>query len=96
MMERRFWLGVGIAAGNSAAGVAALGWLSSDARALDSFGQQHGLNTPERVFTAVTQGWHQARPSDPVHPGQSIQTMLARPSHRLWCHEGAIVVGLLN
>lgn len=76
--------------------LAAIGWVNSDSRALDQFSREQGLNTPERVFIAVTQRWHQARPNDPVHPGQSIQTMLARPSHRLWCDEGAIVLALLN
>ena len=95
-MGRRIWLGVGVAAGMTAVLVAAVGWISSDARALAGFSHQHGLNTPEQVFAAVTQRWHQARASDPVQPGQSIQTMLARPSHRLWCDEGAIVIALLN
>ena len=95
-MGRRIWLGAGVAAGMTAVLVAAVGWIRSDARALAGFSHQHGLGTPEQVFTAVTQRWHQARASDPVQPGQSIQTMLARPSHRLWCDEGAIVISLLN
>ena len=95
-MGRRIWLGVGVATGMAAVLVAAVGWIRSDARALARFSYQNGLDTPEQVFAAVTQRWHQAKASDPVQTGQSIQTMLARPSHRLWCDEGAIVIGLLN
>ena len=94
--NNRLWRGVGIATGSTAALLAAFGWISSDISALHRFGQQQGLNTPEQVFDAVTSRWHQASAGDPVQPGQSIQTMLARPSHLLWCDEGAIVMALLN
>lgn len=42
-VQKRGWslgLSVGIAVGLSAAGVAGLGWLSSDARALDRFSKK--------------------------------------------------------
>lgn len=57
---------------------------------------QPNLKIPEQMFDAVTSRWHQASAGYPVQPGQSIQTMLTRPSHRLWCDEGTIVMALLN
>jgi hypothetical protein len=89
------WLWVGIAAGIAGVMMGGLGWISSDARALDRFSHKEGLNTPAKVFDAVTQRWHPARISDPLPDGQGIQAMLARPSRRLWCDEGAIVLSLL-
>jgi len=46
--------------------LAALGWISSDARALQRFIEQKGLNITEQVFDAVTSRWYQARVGDPV------------------------------
>ena len=76
-------------------GIAGVGYWSSDARALDNLAHRERLNTPNRVFGYVTGHWSQAH-ADPVHPGESLQTMLTRPSFRLWCDEGAIVLALLN
>jgi hypothetical protein len=44
----------------------------------------------------VTRHYQQALASDPVLPGASVQSQLQRPSRRLWCDEGAILIGLLN
>ena len=77
-------------------GMAGLGYWFSDARGLDNLAQRERLDSPERVFDYVTAHWQQAHAGDPVLPGASVQTMLARPSHRLWCDEGAIVLALLN
>ena len=77
-------------------GLAGLGYWFSDARALDTLAKRQRLDSPERVFGYVTGHYHQAFASDPVLPSEGVQTMLARPSRRLWCDEGAIVLGLLN
>ena len=77
-------------------GIAGVGYWFSDARALDNLAQRQRLDSPERVFGYVTGHWHQAHADDPVLPGESLQSMLARPSSRLWCDEGAIVLALLN
>jgi len=77
-------------------GLAALGYWFSDARSLDTLAHRQRLDSPERVFGYVTGDYQQAFASDPVLPGESVQTMLAPPSRRLWCDEGAIVLSLLN
>ena len=79
-----------------ALGFGVVGWWTSDARSLEKLSQQNQLHTPQRVFRYVTQHWHQAKASDPIHGSDGIQAMLARPSHRLWCDEGAIVLALMN
>ncbi len=73
-----------------------MGWLQSDAQALKQLRQREQLNSSEAVFRWVTQHYRQARPGDPVLPGASVQSQLQRTSRRLWCDEGAIMIGLLN
>ena len=72
------------------------GWLGSDARALQQLRERERLNSTEAVFRWVTHQYRQALATDPVLPGASLQSQLKRPSQRLWCDEGAILIGLLN
>ena len=76
-------------------GFAAVGWWTSDARKLATLSHENKLNSPERAFTYITQHWKQASADNPLPDGRGIQAMLARPSQRLWCDEGAIVLSLL-
>ena len=80
----------------SAVSVIGLGWLVSDARALQQLRRREHLNSPEAVFRWVTRHYRQALASDPVLPGASLQSQLQRTSRRLWCDEGAILIALLN
>ncbi len=73
-----------------------VGWLGSDARALQQLRRREHLNSPEAVFRWVTQHYRQAMATDPVLPGASLQSQLQRPNRRLWCDEGAILIALLN
>ena len=77
-------------------GIAGVGYLFSDAQALNGLAQRERLDTPSKVFAYVTSHWQQAQADDPVRPGESLQSMLGRPNHRLWCDEGALVLALLN
>jgi len=80
----------------AAASFIVFGWLGSDARALQQLRQREHLHSPEAVFRWVTHHYRQALATDPVLPGASLQSLLQRPSRRLWCDEGAILIGLLN
>ena len=73
-----------------------VGWLGSDVRALQQLRRREHLNSPEAVFHWVTHHYRQALATDPVLPSDSLQNQLRRPSRRLWCDEGAILIGLLN
>lgn len=79
----------------SVASLIGLGWLGSDARALQQLRRREHLNSPEAVFRWVTRHYRQAH-IDPVLPGASLQSQLQRASRRLWCDEGAILIALLN
>jgi hypothetical protein len=73
-----------------------LGWLGSDARALQQLRRREDLNSPEAVFRWVSLHYRQALATNPVLPCASLQSQLQRPSLRLWCDEGAILIALLN
>jgi len=76
-------------------GLAYFGHQNSDAQALSQLIQKKELDDANEIFKWLTTHYNQAKASDPVHPGESITSMLERPSRRLWCDEGAIVMSLL-
>ncbi len=79
-----------------ALGIGGVGWWTSDGRALASLAERNQLQTPAQTFSYITAHWHQANAGDPIHSSDGVQAMLRRPSQRLWCDEGAIVLALLN
>jgi hypothetical protein len=64
----------------AAASLIVVGWLGSDARALQQLRRREHLNSPEAVFHWVTRHYRQALHTDPVMPGPACKASCIGPA----------------